>query len=208
MPGSISLTPEALKAPASLRAVAEDASNLAAALRRRLDREVRFDAGSRALYATDLSVYRQPPIGVVIPKTIDEVVATVEECRNLGIPILGRGCGTSLAGQTCNIAVVIDFSKYLNRLTGIDPRGIIQFRGGYITSAAGKQDLAVGEQPRAVEFARRRQTTGSCKRAGWLGNAYLSGSAHQRQGKCKTALRIPSRVHCTPMVTALLERPM
>src|SRR5947209_7260438 len=95
-------------------------AEVAAALKKRIQGEVRFDAGSRALYATDLSIYRQPPIGVVIPRTIEDVIATVEECRARGIPILSRGCGTSLAGQTCNVAVVIDFSKYLNRLLALD----------------------------------------------------------------------------------------
>src|ERR1051325_5037030 len=99
----------------------DDASELAGALRKRLRGEVRFDAGSRALYATDLSIYRQPPIGVVIPQNVDDVIATVEECRTRGVPILGRGCGTSLAGQTCNVAVVIDFSKYLNHLLELSP---------------------------------------------------------------------------------------
>ncbi|HYY35233.1 MAG TPA: FAD-linked oxidase C-terminal domain-containing protein [Candidatus Binatia bacterium] len=97
-------------------------ADLAAALRKRLCGEVRFDPGSRALYATDLSIYRQSPIGVVIPKTIEDVIITVEECERRGIPILGRGCGTSLAGQCCNIAVVIDFSKFLHRLLWLDPK--------------------------------------------------------------------------------------
>jgi FAD binding domain len=74
-------------------------ADLAAVLRKRGRGEVRFDAGARALYATDLSIYRQPPIGVVIPRTIDDVIVTVEECRRRSVPILGRGCGTSLAGQ-------------------------------------------------------------------------------------------------------------
>jgi FAD/FMN-containing dehydrogenase len=119
------LLPEELtrRAAAAAGAASEEAAGLAAALQKRLSGEVRFDTGSRALYATDLSIYRQPPIGVVIPRTIDDVIGTVEECRNRGIPILGRGCGTSLAGQTCNVAVVIDFSKYLNRLTELDPTG-------------------------------------------------------------------------------------
>jgi FAD/FMN-containing dehydrogenase/Fe-S oxidoreductase len=82
---------------------------------------VRFDAGSRALYATDLSAYRQVPIGVVVPRDADDVVAAVEACRAHGAPVLGRGAGTSLGGQTCNVAVVIDFSKYMNRLLDVDP---------------------------------------------------------------------------------------
>ena len=80
-------------------------------LERRIQGEVRFDEGSRALYATDLSIYRHVPVGVVIPREVDDVIETVAVCRNFGVPILGRGCGTSLAGQTCNVAVVIDFSR-------------------------------------------------------------------------------------------------
>jgi FAD/FMN-containing dehydrogenase/Fe-S oxidoreductase len=81
---------------------------------------VRFDDGSRALYATDASNYRQVPIGVVIPRSVGDVVATVQVCREFGVPILSRGGGTSLCGQCCNVAVVIDFSKYLNRILDID----------------------------------------------------------------------------------------
>ena len=86
-----------------------------------VDGEVRFDIGSRALYATDGSNYRQVPIGVVIPRSIDAVIATLAACRRHGAPVLPRGGGTSLCGQCCNVAVVIDFSKYLNRIVEIDP---------------------------------------------------------------------------------------
>ncbi len=98
-----------------------DAGALARALRREIDGEVRFDESSRALYATDASNYRQVPIGVVIPRTVDDVAATVATCRRFGAPILARGAGTSLAGQCCNVAVVIDMSKYLNRVLAVDP---------------------------------------------------------------------------------------
>ncbi|MGE5506443.1 MAG: FAD-binding and (Fe-S)-binding domain-containing protein, partial [Actinomycetota bacterium] len=94
---------------------------LAAALRSRIEGEVRFDSGSRALYATDASNYRQVPIGVVLPRTKDDVVATMDACRRHGAPVLSRGGGTSLAGQCCNVAVVIDHSKYLRRVVSIDP---------------------------------------------------------------------------------------
>ena len=86
-------------------------TDLANDLRRVLSGEVRFDRGSRALYATDGSNYRQVPIGVVVPWDLDDVVATVDVCRNHGAPILSRGGGTSLAGQCCNVAVVIDMRK-------------------------------------------------------------------------------------------------
>src|ERR1051326_1743413 len=93
---------------------------LAKELARRISGEVRFDAGSRALYATGSSNYRQVPIGVVIPRTVEDVLETVSCCRKSGVPVLSRGGGTSLAGQCCNVAVVLDFSKYLNRILQID----------------------------------------------------------------------------------------
>ena len=91
------------------------------ALARTLQGEVRFENGSRALYATDASNYRQVPIGVVVPRTVEDVVVTVDLCRQHGAPIVLRGGGTSLAGQGCNVAVLIDFSKYLNRIVALDP---------------------------------------------------------------------------------------
>src|SRR5512142_2062063 len=99
----------------------EAARALETDLRRAVEGEVRFDAGSRALYATDGSNYRQVPIGVVVPLSLDGVVATVEIARRHGAPVLSRGGGTSLAGQCCNVAVVMDFSKYVNRILSLDP---------------------------------------------------------------------------------------
>src|SRR5689334_12405566 len=103
----------------------KDWEGLAEALREKVrdGGEVRFDGGSRAIYSTDGSNYRQVPIGVVLPRDIDDVVATVEVCRSFGAPLLSRGGGTSLAGQTCNAAVVLDFSKYMRRVLEIDPDG-------------------------------------------------------------------------------------
>src|SRR3954468_5162502 len=85
-----------------------DGRALAADLKKNVSGEVRFDTGSRALYATDGSNYRQVPIGVVIPRSIEDVIATVATCRKFGAPLLSRGGGTSLAGQSCNVAVVMD----------------------------------------------------------------------------------------------------
>jgi FAD/FMN-containing dehydrogenase/Fe-S oxidoreductase len=97
-----------------------DAADLARALKRDVRGEVRFDLGSRALYATDGSNYRQIPIGLVVPRDADDVVAAVAVCRRYGAPVLPRGAGTSLAGQCCNVAVVLDFTKYMNRIVEID----------------------------------------------------------------------------------------
>ncbi|HXT14357.1 MAG TPA: FAD-linked oxidase C-terminal domain-containing protein [Gemmatimonadaceae bacterium] len=82
--------------------------------------EVRFNDGDRALYSTDASNYRQLPVGVVVPRSADDVVATVAACRAFGAPIMSRGGATDLAGATCNAAVVMDLSKYMNRVLEIN----------------------------------------------------------------------------------------
>ncbi len=94
--------------------------SLEAALSKQIDGEVRFDHGARALYATDGSNYRQAPIGVVIPRHVQDVETTVRLAREHGAPILSRGGGTSLAGQCCNVAVVMDFSKCMHHVLDID----------------------------------------------------------------------------------------
>ena len=100
---------------------AEAARALEADLRRALGKAVDFSAQGKALFATDASNYRQVPIGVVTPRTRDEVIETVGLCRAHDAPILARGGGTSLAGQGCNVAVMIDFSRHLDRILALDP---------------------------------------------------------------------------------------
>src|SRR5205807_723483 len=102
------------------KSVSVNSEELAVALRRSVSGEVRFDDGSRALYATDGSNYRQVPIGVVLPKSKEDVIAALSICRRHGAPVVSRGGGTSLCGQGCNVAVLIDFSKYLNQVLEID----------------------------------------------------------------------------------------
>jgi FAD/FMN-containing dehydrogenase/Fe-S oxidoreductase len=128
------------------------AGALEADLKKSIEGEVRFDSGSRALYATDGSNYRQVPIGVVIPKTNADVIATVGQCRKHGAPILARGGGTSLAGQCCNVAVVMDFTKYLNKLIELDPtRKQARVQPGivldWLRHAAEKHHLTFGPDP-------------------------------------------------------------
>src|SRR5947209_1679339 len=99
-----------------MSASAIDVVGLERDLRASVRGEVRFDEGSRALYTSDASNYRQVPIGVVLPRDAEDVVATVALARKHGAPILARGGGTSLAGQCCNVAVVMDFSKYIDNI--------------------------------------------------------------------------------------------
>jgi FAD/FMN-containing dehydrogenase/Fe-S oxidoreductase len=129
-----------------------DANGLASALNRHVRGEVRFDNGSRALYATDGSNYRQIPIGVVLPRNADDVIATMSLAREYGAPILCRGGGTSLAGQCCNVAVVLDFSKYMTNIIEIDPaRRIARVQPGVVLdnlrNAAEKHHLTFGPDP-------------------------------------------------------------
>ena len=90
-------------------------------LRATIRGDVLFDLGSRALFATDSSNYRQLPIGVIYPRHAADVVAALEACRATGAAVLPRGAGTSLAGQTTNVAVVFDYSRYMNALEALDP---------------------------------------------------------------------------------------
>lgn len=103
------------------RASYETATVLEAELAARIQGEVRFDDVSRMLYSTDASNYQIDPIGVVIPRSIDDVMATVELATSHKVPILPRGGGSSLAGQTVGAALVIDMSKYLNRVLSFEP---------------------------------------------------------------------------------------
>ena len=131
---------------------ADAAAALARDLASTISGEVRFDAGSRALYATDGSIYRHLPIGVVLPKTKEEIVKTVAACRAHGAPVLARGGGTSLAGQCCNTAVVIDTSKYLNEIIEIDAdRKVARVQPGcvldHLRQSAERHHLTFGPDP-------------------------------------------------------------
>src|SRR6185437_1891680 len=99
-----------------------DAAALEQALRKSVRGDVRFDSSSRALYATDGSNYRQVPIGVVLPRDADDVIAAVALAREYGAPLLCRGSGTSLAGQCCNVALILDFTRYMGNIVEIDPQ--------------------------------------------------------------------------------------
>jgi FAD/FMN-containing dehydrogenase/Fe-S oxidoreductase len=141
-------------------------SGLELELRRVVRGEVRFDRGTRALYATDGSNYRQVPIGLVIPSDEDDVIAAVAACRAFKAPVLPRGAGTSLAGQCCNVAVVLDFTKYMNRILEIDPRRrFARVQPGVVLdslrNAAEAHNLTFGPDP---------STHSRCSLGGMIGN--------------------------------------
>ncbi len=154
---SLGQEPQHLLAPLPLSSHAKPVDSFAQALelerelKRKVRGEVRFDRGSRAMYATDGSNYRQVPIGLVVPRDADDVVAAVAVCRKYGAPVLARGAGTSLAGQCCNVAVVLDFTKYMNQVIEIDPeQQFARVQPGIVLDALQKQLSAINSYSRRI----------------------------------------------------------
>src|SRR3954469_24940705 len=139
---------------------------LGAELGRSIEGEVRFDDQSRALYATDASNYRQVPIGVVVPRTADDMVAAIECARETGAPIVARGGGTSLAGQSCNVALVIDTSKYLNRVLWLDSAA----RRARVQPGLVLDRLRERAEEHHLTFAPDPSTHNHCTLGGMIGN--------------------------------------
>ena len=142
------------------------AGSLARELASRLDGEVDFSAGARALYATDASNYRQVPVGVVFPRTPSDVVETVRMCHEHGVPILPRGAGTSLAGQCCNAAVVIDMSRHLRGIRHIDAGG----RRARVQPGVVLDDLQRALAPYGLMYGPDPATHAWCTFGGMIGN--------------------------------------
>ncbi|RGC66737.1 Anaerobic glycerol-3-phosphate dehydrogenase subunit C [Micromonospora sp. MW-13] len=155
-----------------------DLAALAADLRAEVDGEVRFDAGSRAAYSTDASNYRQIPLGVVVPRTVEAAVAAVAVCRRHDAPLVSRGGGTSLAGECTNTAVVLDWSKYCHRLLEVDARArTCLVEPGIVLDSLNAQLRATG-----LEYGPRPATHNHCTLGGMLGNNSCGATA-QRTGK-------------------------
>ena len=155
-----------------------DARGLERALRERVGGEVRFDAGSRGAYSTDASNYRQVPIGVVVPRTVEDAVAAIAVCREFGAPVVSRGGGTSLAGQTCNVAVVIDWSKYCHNLVSVDPAA----RSCVVEPGIVLDELNARLAAYGLMFGPRPATHDHCTLGGMIGNNSCGATA-QAYGK-------------------------
>lgn len=143
-----------------------DVRALEAELRTAVSGEVRWDAGSRATYSTDSGNYRQIPLGVVLPRNEKDILETIAICRRYKAPLVNRGGGTSLAGQTCNVAVVMDLSKYFNQVLAFDKDAkTITVQPGIVLDDvrhyAGQHGLTFGPDP---------STHNHCTIGGMLGN--------------------------------------
>ena len=173
---TVELPAPVVKRPDTAGAI--DVAALAAGLEEAVLGEVRFDIGSRAAYSTDASNFRQVPIGVVVPRSVDDAVAAIAVCRAHGAPVVSRGGGTSLAGQCTNTAVVIDWSKYCNQLVSVDPAGrrcVIQ--PGIVLDELNRQ-LA----PHGLRYGPEPATHLNCTLGGMIGNNSCGATA-QSYGK-------------------------
>ncbi len=127
---------------------------------------VRFDLGSRALYAADASNYRQLPIGVIFPRDAADVEAALAACRATGAAVLPRGAGTSLAGQCVNVAVVFDYSRFMNALEGLDPaKRLARVQPGIVLDR-----LREAAEQHQLTYAPDPATHSRCTLGGILGN--------------------------------------
>jgi FAD/FMN-containing dehydrogenase/Fe-S oxidoreductase len=180
---------------------------LEAALRRAVGGEVRFDAGARAVYANDASNYRQVPIGVVLPRSAEDVVAALAACRAHDAPVLARGAGTSLCGQTVNAAVVIDSSKYLDRVLELDPAArTARVEPGIVCDA-----LRQAAERHGLTFGPDPATHSRCTLGGMIGNnscgahSVMAGKTVENIEALEVLTYDGARFWCGPTSEAELE---
>ncbi|MGM9439343.1 FAD-linked oxidase C-terminal domain-containing protein [Streptomyces murinus] len=170
--------------PGDMSGSATDRAALIAALRAEVDGEVRFDAGSRGAYATDGSNYRQVPLGVVVPRTVEAGARAVSVCARFAAPVLSRGGGTSLAGQSTNTAVVIDWSKYCSDLITVDP----ERRTCVVEPGIVLDELNARLARHRLQFGPKPSTHSHCALGGMIGNNSCGASA-QAYGKTADNVR-------------------
>src|SRR5260370_4340106 len=128
--------------------------------------EVRFDPTSRRLYSTDASIYQIEPLGVVIPKTIEDIVVTVQIAAEMHVPITARGGGTSLSGQAIGPGIVLDCSKYLNGILDIDPAArVARVQPGVILDQLNRALV-----PHGLQFGPDVPTASRANLGGMIGN--------------------------------------
>src|SRR5204862_2981110 len=143
-----------------------DVAALERTLRKNIRGEVRSEAGARAVWSTDASNFRMPPVGVVQPLDIDDVIAAVASCREHGAPITNRGGGTSLSGETTNVAVILDTSKYVSNIHELDP----EQRFAWTEPGLINDELRKAAEEHQLTFGPDPSTHDRCTIGGNLGN--------------------------------------
>src|SRR5206468_3780653 len=164
--------------------------DLARALARVVEGEILFDAASRGRYATDASIYQVEPLGVLVPRTHEDVKAAFEVCRALRVPVLPRGAGSSQCGQTVGAALVIDHTKYLDWIGELDRDAMtIEVGPGVVLDA-----LNARLKPHGVWFPVDVSTSAQATLGGMAGN----NSCGSR------SIRYGNMVHNVAAIDALL----
>ena len=128
--------------------------------------EVRADAATRGMYASDASLYRVPPLAVVRPRAVDEIVATLDVARETGVPVTSRGAGTSVAGNAVGRGIVLDFSQHLNRVLSVDERS----RTAIVEAGTVHAVLQKAAARHGLRFGPDPSTHPRCTIGGMIGN--------------------------------------
>ncbi|MCI0681471.1 MAG: FAD-binding protein [Gemmataceae bacterium] len=183
-----------------------DAAAVRGALTSAVSGEVRFERLDRALYSTDASVFQIVPLGVVIPKSRADVIATLETCARFGVPITARGGGTSQAGQCIGAGVILDFSKYLNRILEVNPaEQWVRVEPGCVLD-----DLNHHVKPHGLLFAPDISTANRATIGGMIANnssgthSLIHGKTIDHLLELTVLLADGSLVHCRPLNEAAL----
>ncbi len=163
--------------PAAGKTASGHAADIAQALRGAVGGEVRFDSYSRHLYSRDASMYAIEPIGVVFPRDADDVAAVVATAAEFGVPVLPRGAGTSLAGQTVGHSIVMDLSRHMSRIIEIDP----EQRTARVQPGVVQEQLNLATAPHRLMFGPDTSTSNRATLGGMIGNN-SAGSQSVRYG--------------------------
>jgi FAD/FMN-containing dehydrogenase/Fe-S oxidoreductase len=197
--------------PSDWRSPQVDVAGLQQELHKNIEGEVRFDAGSKAMYAVDAGNYRQVPIGVVIPRSKEDVINTVAACHKFGAPLLSRAGGTSIPGQTCNTAIVMDWSKYMHGVLEINT----QQRWARVlpgTVCDELRDQAMAKSGNLLTWGPDPATHTHCCFGGMIGNnscgahAQMSGRCHENVEELEILLYDGTRMTVGWMDDAELDR--
>ncbi len=189
-----------LKAQDYTRAIVEELSKQVAG-------EVRFDPFSRILYSTDASIYQMEPVGVVVPKRLEDVLAVMDVARRYKVPVLPRGGGTSLSGQTVNHAIVLDFSKYMNRVVEVNP----EERWARVQPGIVLDTLNLHLRPHGLHFTSDPTTANRACIGGAIGNnscgahSILYGKTSDQVRELKVILSDGTQTTFAPVGGAALE---
>ena len=185
-------------------------AEIAEKLSKQIAGDVRVDRYSRLMYSTDASMYQMMPVGVVVPRSADDALAALLVAREHGVPVLPRGGGTALAGQTCNHAIVIDFSKHMRSVLEVSPEerwarvqpGIVN---NHLSAAVRQHGLMYGPDP----VTSQRATVG-----GGIGNnscgphSVIYGKTLDHVLEVDAILSDGSRTHFAPITGRPLEERM